>query len=277
MKIKLLAIDIDGTLLTSRWELPKENSKALAAAHNLGVEIILVTGRRLHTAELISKKLPFPVTLIASNGAIILTSAGKIPYRNFLPCNSALEVIQETPEKHGYIVALFEKKGKGQLVMEEKILTDGPASAYLTRYPEHLKLVPSLKTALNSNLIQLSFVGPVYQIMPTFEKLIKNPVSKKIHISKTDYSERDLLLVDILNYECNKGSGLAFWATHQNIKPSEIMAIGDNFNDIEMLQFAGRPIAMGNSVQKLREKGWEITKSNNESGVAVAVQKHILK
>ena len=277
MQIKLLAIDIDGTLLTSNWELPKANSKALAAAHNLGVEIVLVTGRRLYTAKLISKKLSFPVTLIASNGAIILTSEGKIPYRNFLPCNSAREVIHETPETHGYMVALFEKEGKGQLVMEERILTNGPASAYLKRYPGHLKLVPSLKTALNTNLIQLSFVGPVNQIMPTFEKLIKNPVSKRIHISKTDYSERDLLLVDILNYKCNKGSGLAFWADHANIKPSEIMAMGDNFNDIEMLQFAGRPIIMGNSVQKLREKGWEVTKTNNESGVAIAVQKHILR
>lgn len=276
MSIKLLAIDIDGTLLTSGWEIPPANSEALGAAHSRGVEIVLVTGRRLHTARLISQKLPCPVTLIVSNGALIFTPEGEVPYRNLLPRAHAREAIRVIPGNRGNVVALFDKEGKGQLVMEEGAPEDGPVAGYLARYPQHLKLVPSLEKCLETDPIQLSFVGPVKQITQTYNTLRESSLAERVHITKTDYSERDLLLVDILNRGCNKGTGLAFWAARGGVDASEIMAMGDNFNDIEMLQFAGLPIVMGTSVLASSNNGWPVTASSDEDGVAVAVRKHIL-
>ena len=276
MGIKLLAIDIDGTLLSSGWEVPPANSEVLAAAHSRGVEIVLATGRRLHTARLISEKLPCPVALIVSNGALIFTSEGEIPYRNLLPRDHAREIIRATPENRGYVVALFDKEGKGQLVMEKGAPEDGPVAGYRARYPQHLKLVPSLEKGLETDLLQLSFAGPVKQITETYKTLRQSSLAERVHISKTDYSERDLLLVDILNRGCNKGTALAFWAARRGYDVSEVMAMGDNFNDIEMLEFAGLPIVMGNSVLESNNNGWPVTSSSDEDGVAVAVRKHIL-
>ncbi len=216
------------------------------------------------------------MTLIVSNGALIFTPEGEVPYRNLLPRDHAREAIRATPGNRGYVVALFDKEGKGQLVMEKGAPEDGPVAGYLARYPQHLQLVPSLEKGLETDPIQLSFVGPVKQITQTYKILRESSLAERVHIAKTDYSERDLLLVDILNRGCNKGTGLAFWAARRGIDASEVMAMGDNFNDIEMLQFAGLPIVMGNSVLESSNNGWPVTARSDEDGVAVAVRKHIL-
>ena len=276
MSIQLLAIDIDGTLLNSQWELTATNAQALAQAASRGVEIALVTGRRLHTARPIAAKLPCPVTLIVSNGALISTRDGQTAYRNLLPRSAAFEVLRHTAEHRGYAVAIFEKEGRGQVVMEQDSAPDGPLPGYQQRYPEQLELVGSLEKSLDTDPIQVTFAGPAHRIKGIPEILSGCPAARQVHISVTDYSERDLILVDTMNQGCNKGEALAFWTAHLGMAPSDVMAIGDNFNDYEMLQFAGLPVVMGNSVPELSANGWAVTRSNNEDGVAAAIQKYIL-
>jgi hydroxymethylpyrimidine pyrophosphatase-like HAD family hydrolase len=83
---------------------------------------------------------------------------------------------------------------------------------------------------------------------------------------------RDLSIVDVLNQGCSKGHALQRWAKYRGIAREEVMAIGDNYNDVEMLAFAGRPFIMGNASQELRDRGWAVTLSNDESGVAAAIE-----
>ena len=96
--------------------------------------------------------------------------------------------------------------------------------------------------------------------------------NSEITVLRTEYAHRDLCIVDVLNQGCSKRHALARWAGHRGIARAEIMAIGDNYNDVEMLEFAGRPVLMGNAAEELKQNGWAVTLSNAESGVAAAVE-----
>src|SRR5208282_950312 len=90
-------------------------------------------------------------------------------------------------------------------------------------------------------------------------------------VLRTQYDHRNLTIVDVLNGGCSKGHALERWAGHRGIESSEVMAIGDNYNDIEMLTFAGHPVIMGNASDELKQNGWTITLRNDDSGVAAAI------
>jgi hydroxymethylpyrimidine pyrophosphatase-like HAD family hydrolase len=94
----------------------------------------------------------------------------------------------------------------------------------------------------------------------------------EIAILKTQYDHRDLCILDILNRGCSKGHALRRWAEEHGIPREQVMAIGDNFNDLEMLEFAGLAFVMGNASQELKQSGWRVTASNAENGVARALQ-----
>ena len=91
-------------------------------------------------------------------------------------------------------------------------------------------------------------------------------------VLRTQYDHRDLTIVDILNSGCSKGHALERWAIHRGLAASQVMAIGDNYNDVEMLTFAGHPVIMGNASDDLKQNGWTITLHHDESGVAAAVE-----
>ena len=88
----------------------------------------------------------------------------------------------------------------------------------------------------------------------------------------SEYPLRDLSIVDILNQGCSKGHAVERWAKYRGIPREEVMAIGDNYNDIEMLAFAGHPFIMGNAADDLRRPGWHVTLPNDQCGVAAAVE-----
>jgi hydroxymethylpyrimidine pyrophosphatase-like HAD family hydrolase len=104
------------------------------------------------------------------------------------------------------------------------------------------------------------------------DRLAASSVSEKITVLRTGYPERDLSIVDILNQSCSKGHALERWAGYRGIPREQVMAIGDNYNDAEMLAFAGVPFIMGNASHELRSNGWRVTRSNDECGVAAAVE-----
>jgi hydroxymethylpyrimidine pyrophosphatase-like HAD family hydrolase len=91
-------------------------------------------------------------------------------------------------------------------------------------------------------------------------------------VVRTEYPVRDLCIVDVLNRDCSKGHALKRWAHYRGIPREQVMAIGDNFNDLEMLAFAGAPFIMGNACEELKARGWPVTSCNDENGVAAAVE-----
>ena len=93
----------------------------------------------------------------------------------------------------------------------------------------------------------------------------------------TEYTHRDFSLVDVTSLEATKGRALAWRAAELGLTPGEVMAIGDNFNDLQMLEFAGHPVVMGNAVEGLRSRGWHVTGHQDEAGVAQAIDRLVLK
>jgi len=102
--------------------------------------------------------------------------------------------------------------------------------------------------------------------------LAASGLEKEITILRTEYPRRDLTIVDVLNTGCSKGHALKRWADHRGISREQVMAIGDNYNDVEMLAFAGRPFIMGNAPAELHNRGWTVTLSNADNGVAAAIE-----
>ncbi len=106
--------------------------------------------------------------------------------------------------------------------------------------------------------------------------LLSSDLARLVELHRTEYPARDLSILDILPPGCSKGVALEKWAAIRGIPPAEIMAIGDNFNDLEMLNLAGRPVVMGNSAPDLlllaSTRGWEIAPGNDQDGVAQIIE-----
>ena len=276
MPIRLIAIDLDGTLLNSRSEVSAANRQALQAATARGVQVAVVTGRRSHSARKFVEQIPCPVTLISSNGALITSAAGEAAYRNFLPRSAARRVLETTREFRPYVALLFDVSGRGQVMMQEGAVSTGPLGWYLTQSAECLEQVPDLEAVLSTDPVQMLFGGPPASIEPAELLLAASPAGAHVHLTWTKYLTRNVSLLDVMNRGCSKGSALAFWARHCGLEPGEVMAIGDNFNDLEMLQFAALPVLMGNSTAGLAREGWRVTLTNDQDGVAAAIHSYVL-
>jgi hypothetical protein len=277
MSIRLIALDLDGTLINSRWEISQKDIQALAAASEQGVQIAVVTGRRPRAAAPYVAKLPFPVAMITSNGALIRTPSGEVVRQNFLPRAIAIEVLTTVEKFRPYTVAIFDVPARGQVIMQDGAVPEGPIGWYLKTSLDHLLLVPKLEDAVTSDPVQIMIGGPPVYIAGAEALLRPAEISTRIQITWTKYPERNVAIMDIMNRGCCKGEALQFWAERCQIPASDVMAVGDNFNDIEMLEFAGLPVVMGNHIDGLHREGWELTHPCDESGVASAVQKFVLK
>ena len=277
MAIRIVAIDLDGTLLNSRSEISPANHQALAAATRRGVQVVVVTGRRSHSAQKYIQQIPCPVTLISSNGALVTLSTGKVIHRNFLPGNVARRVLEASREYRSYAALLFDIPGRGQIVMQHGALSEGPLGWYLAQSADCLAMTENLEAALATDPIQVVFGGPPPVVEPIEPLLRASSATSEVHLTWTKYLRRNVSLLDVMNRGCSKGAALAFWARHCGIDPSEVMAIGDNHNDLEMLRFAARPVLMGNSSPGLENEGFSLTLSNDQDGVARAIESFVLQ
>jgi Cof subfamily protein (haloacid dehalogenase superfamily) len=277
MPIRLVAIDLDGTLLNSRSELSPANQQALTAATGRGVQVAVVTGRRSHSAQKYIEQIPCPVTLISSNGALITLPTGEVIHRDFLPCGVARRVLEASREYRPYVAVLFDIPGRGQIVMQHGAVSEGPLGWYLAQSADCLEMTENLESAIATDPIQVLFGGPPTVVEPIEPLLRASPAASEVHLTWTKYLRRNVSLLDVMNRGCSKGKALAIWARHCAIDPSEVMAIGDNHNDLEMLRFAARPVLMANSSPGLETEGFAVTLSNDQDGVARAIEAYVLR
>jgi hydroxymethylpyrimidine pyrophosphatase-like HAD family hydrolase len=277
MSIRLIALDLDGTLVNSRWEISEKDLQALAAASERGIQVVVVTGRRPRAAAPYVEKIPFPITIITSNGALIRTPTGEVAYQNFLPRDAALKVLEIVHAYRPYTVVIFDLPGRGQVTMEDCAIPAGPLGWYLRTSLDHLLLVPDLHAAVKCDPVQLMIGGPPGCIEGAETLLRQSESNQCVHLTWTKYPDRNIAIFDIMNQGCSKGRALKFWATQCGIPASEVMALGDNFNDLEMLEFAGLPVLMGNHIDGLHRPGWAVTSACDDSGVASAIERFVLK
>ncbi|HXM16502.1 MAG TPA: Cof-type HAD-IIB family hydrolase [Candidatus Eremiobacteraceae bacterium] len=277
MPVRLIALDIDGTLLDSRWKLSDANRAAISEATRRGIEVALVTGRRYDFAMPVARELASPLTMIVSNGALVRTQDGKTHVRNLLPLETARKVLQLTlPWREGAGV-FFDRPRENQLMLETFETDDPIRQAYYDRNKEFLGCAKPLESCLTEDPLQVMLSGKVQLMRDAQATLRDAPFSDEYRLAATVYETRDFSMMDILHPECSKGAALAEWAAMRGYDRGEVMAVGDNHNDMEMLSYAGIPIVMGNGVAELKNFGWHETTSNDENGVAVAIEQFALR
>ncbi len=277
MPIKLIAMDIDGTLLDSRGQLPDENALAIGEAAARGVEIVIVTGRRFHPARSIAEKLPCDAALIVSNGALVKSQSGETHFRSLLPMETARRVIEATGEFRPCQGVIFDRPAERQVIFE-RIDWEGPfMGPYLRRHRHQVAEVAPLAACLDTeDPVEIMFIGGCEMIRGALRTLEMHARRDEYTLALTEYEERGMSMLDVLRCGVTKGSALAQWAERRGIPRESVMAIGDNWNDREMLEYAGLPIVMGNSVPELKSLGWTVTLSNDDCGVADAIRRHVL-
>ncbi len=268
--LRLIAIDIDGTLLNPEFHISETDLATLRRAHAQGIEIIVVTGRRHTFALPIVQQLGFDVWLISSNGAITRSLAGETFHRDLLPKATCRELVDVMQEFRGQTVLTFDSSGPGTIVVERLDQLEGSIQRWLEKNMKYIQFVVPIENALTTDPVQAMFCGPVADMQRVLH--ILNSCGLPITVLRTEYPGRDLSIVDVLNAGCSKGHALERWANYRRITRDQVMAIGDNYNDIEMLAFAGHPFIMGNASEELRGRGWKLTRSNAESGVSAAIE-----
>jgi Cof subfamily protein (haloacid dehalogenase superfamily) len=269
--IRLLAVDIDGTLLNSQFQIPPANLKMLRQAHDAGVEVVLVTGRRHTFALPIAQLLGFEVPLISSNGAVTRSSTGELFHRDLLPLATASALVEHMREFRGHTVLTFDKEVKGALVLERMDELGASIQRWLEKNMEYIDFVVPIESSLTTDPVQAMFCGTISKMSSALKALALAPFADQITVLRTEYPLRDLCIVDVLNRDCSKGHALERWAAHRGIPRAQVMAIGDNYNDVEMLAFAGVPVIMGNACEELRGRGWMVTQTHDDAGVARAL------
>jgi Cof subfamily protein (haloacid dehalogenase superfamily) len=270
--IRLLAVDIDGTLLDPHFQIPAANLAALRRAHAAGIEVALVTGRRHAFALPIAAMLGFDLWLISSNGALTRSSRGETFHRDLLPVATARRLLAHMREFRNQTVVTFDGEYKGCLVLERTDELHGNIARWIEKNEQFIARIVPLEDALVTDPIQAMFWGTVAQMGGALKHLAAGGMDDLITVLKTQYDARDLCIVDVLNHGCSKGHALRRWAAHRGIAREQVMAIGDNYNDVEMLEFAGVPVIMGNACAELKQTGWRVTESNEQSGVAAALE-----
>jgi Cof subfamily protein (haloacid dehalogenase superfamily) len=277
MAVRLIALDIDGTLLDSRWQLPEANREAIAEATRRGIEVALVTGRRYDFAMPVACKLDAPLTMIVNNGALIRSKEGQTHLRHLLTKHTAAQVLRLTREWREGAAAIFDRQLENQLMLEVLDPDDSMRYAYYSRNREFIGLAKPLESCLTEDPIQVMLSGKVAPMRDAEAALRGAPFAEEFALAVTRYESKDFAMIDVINPLCSKGSSLAEWAGMRGFTREEVMAIGDNHNDLEMLSFAGIPVVMGNGVAALKAYGWHETGTNDENGVALAIERFALQ
>jgi Cof subfamily protein (haloacid dehalogenase superfamily) len=261
---KLIAIDLDDTLLDDNLHITKSTIKAMESAIAQGVKVTFATGRSFPSAQKIAAQIGLNVPIITYQGSLIKNLIdGQVIYERSVPSGAA-SYIYEYCEKHRLHLQLYFSE-----------------TLYVKEDNEKVRDYARL-----SNI--------TYQVTENFKKLVQMPQTKMLIIDEPDLLDRVAVelrealqgqvhitkskahFLEFLHPEGNKGAAIAFLADHFGCTMDQVIAIGDSWNDREMLEVAGLGVAMGNAIQELKEAADYVTFSNNEEGVKHVIEKFIL-
>jgi hypothetical protein len=278
--LRLLAIDIDGTLLDSRGEIPAAHAQALAIASARGIRVALVTGRSLHFTRHVADALPLPVTLVVNNGALVKTPGGGTALRRPLDRETARAILDGTRAHETSVAVVVDRDPRRDdgphVLFEHMDWTHPHRRGYYERNQAFIGRAAPLAEALAEDPLEVLFTGFVAPMRAVAEAVRRLPVADRVSVALTEYEHRDFSLVDVNAAGCSKGDTLARWTADIGLTREEVMAVGDNLNDLDMLQFAGIPVVMGNAADALKQHGFHVTASNDEDGLAAAIHRFIL-
>jgi hydroxymethylpyrimidine pyrophosphatase-like HAD family hydrolase len=302
MTPRLIAIDMDGTLLNSAGSVSPRNLAALRLAESCGAEVVIATGRRHCYAMRVLRHLNLSPSsaVVSSNGTVIRTIGSHLLHRTHMSLATALWLCEHVSDFRSSLMLTFDKVGptgedtRGALVCEHIDDLNISISRWMAANEPYIERVSPIEDALRAvgqnpepdPPIQMMLCGTVDRMAQAEARLLEHPrvtpvgsperLGAEIALHRTAYPEKDLSIVDILPAGCSKASALLQLAKLRGISTGDILAIGDNWNDLPMLQLAGRAVLMANAPAELHsiahQKGWRIAPSNDEDGVAQAIE-----
>lgn len=276
-KYKLIALDIDGTLADSNGKITAHTKEVVHRVAQTGATIVVATGRRFITAKPRILQLEFPDLLLAAhNGAILKRLNGELLHYQLLPCAIAKQVVQIAKELGLCPVAFEGTQDSANLFVEDYgDRLDGWERGYLEENKAHLNWVDNLATDLPGDVIEIISVVPaakVDEITTIFQERLNGQV-KPIPVI---IANGQLAFLGLSHAKVGKDLPLRYLAEQMGIQQSEILAIGDNYNDLDMLKFAGTGVIMENADEALKQHGFYVTASNDADGVAAALERFML-
>ena len=285
--IKLLALDLDGTTLDSSGRISPENLEAIRAAEESGVLVTIATGRRFRDAQPVGRALGLNAPLITHNGALLkYADSEETVHCSLLSTDVSLEIVRVGKDYGGDAMVSTDPNGRGTLLYDRVSEHNLPLRKYL-RWSETLhggesaregvSHVARLEDILHEHeIVHISFSGSC-DAMSAMLSVLNRELGNSVTVLPTIYPRMDFTLIDILPADASKGHGAARLADIEGIAAESVMAIGDNFNDLEMLEYAGTAVVMGNADPRLLERNeFYTTLSNDQGGVAAAIERFIL-
>jgi Cof subfamily protein (haloacid dehalogenase superfamily) len=275
---RLLALDIDGTLLRTDKTLSPRTGAAVAAARARGVHVVLVTGRRYPSARRVAEDLGGDVPLVLHNGALILDVREKdasILRCRPLPRALALEAAA-LGRRHGADPVLHcGQRGEGRLLVHEGPFSSTLLAYYLDRSHPDVTACVAFERELTEDPLQVMFGGRMEDMATLLPELL-SVLGPRVKVERTVYPAQGVGLLDVLERTVGKAEALGFLQQRWHVAPEETLAIGDNWNDLEMLEQAGLGLVMGNADPELRARGLPVLPTSDEDGVAVAIEQYVL-
>ncbi|GAA0078380.1 sugar-phosphatase [Clostridium sp. CTA-5] len=265
---KLIALDMDGTLLTSDKKISERNKKAIKKAEEKGVKVVLASGRpseglRHYLEEL--NLLKEEDYVLSFNGAVSQNAkTGEIMSSTVLK-GSDLKYLNNIAKETGVNIHAFsEERG----LITPKISQYTEVEADINKINITIADFDSIDD--DENIVKVMMIDPEEVLEETIKKLPKEVYEKYTVLRSTPY------FLEFMNKEVDKGEGLKKLAESLGIKREEVIAMGDAGNDLSMVKYAGLGVAMDNAFPEVKEVAEFITKSNDEDGVAYAIEKFVL-
>ncbi len=282
MKYRLIALDLDGTLLGPDQEVSQENRRILREVQAKGIHVVLVTGRSFAAARPFATELELgDVPLVSHNGALVKLAASCA----LLECKPLSPLLAMNAVKlsraHEVIVSLSdEPEGLGRIVLEQE--PTGKLLQYLKKSGAPYHVVDCICehlveiSARGGNPIHITFSGSCESV-DKIDGLFAECISSGYRFVKTAYRKRGFSIGDLLSEEASKSGGLDMVVRHLSLEARDVLAMGDNENDLDMLRYAGKAVLMGNAEPHLLEPGFSLTGSNTEDGVAEALKRWVIQ
>ncbi len=275
-RYRLLAVDLDGTLLGPDSKLTPRTRRAMERAiQEYAVAVVIATGRRFHSARPIARDAGLTTPLVTHNGALVKDiETAAVHHYQPLDVTVARELLAIGKAFGADTIALDDPEGDG------RILTDGVSERntalryYLEINRQYVHQVDDLRVFVREPVTQVMFCGPC-AAMQSLAQVLERDMATEARLLVTTYPHNDMTILDLMHPACSKATGIAYVASQLGIVREEILAVGDNYNDLDMLRYAGRGILMGNAEPELKAMGFELTAPNTEDGVAQVIETYI--
>jgi len=265
---KLAVFDMDGTVLNSRHEIPKANIKAFAYLKSLGVKVVIATGRPQELLKKYTNELQFDEYTITCNGSVIGHPLNKPFLReNTIRKEDVVDLI-DMCEENNYDYLVYTK--------DAVVSKDNKRLRMFKKIGEHYK--EEDKAALieteDANYIKTHFAPNKILIMEDDHQRYYEMQEKIKKFKNIESAQSWFGALDISPLGDNKGSAVKALCEYYEISPKDVIAFGDQLNDISMFEFAGVGVAMGNAEETVKLKADYITDTNDNNGVAKAIYKY---